>query len=104
MDLPAFFTVFRERCPGVAVHIETISGFSREMAYLDPAFWKAWPQLPAASFARFLALAKRGRAREAFRPPAGEGARRAEQEYQRGEIERSLRYCRDVLGLGQRTA
>lgn len=102
MDLGAYFARFRELCPGVPVHIETISGFSREFTYLDAAFWKAWPALPAPSFARFLALAKRGTPREAFRAPAGEAGRAAEQEYQRGELERSLRHCRQALGLGQR--
>jgi len=27
---------------------------------------------------------------------------KAEQDYQRGEIERSIKYCREVLGLGLR--
>lgn len=105
IDLPAYFERFRALCPGVPVHIETISGFSREFPYLDPSFWKAWPSLPASSFARFLALAKRGHPRDPFKPPADAAARqRAEQDYQRGEIERSLRYCRETLGLGRRAA
>jgi sugar phosphate isomerase/epimerase len=104
IDLVAYFTRFRELCPGLPVHIETISGFSRELPYLDPGFWKAWPSLPASAFARFVALAKRGRPREPYKPPADEAARRqAEQDYQRGEIERSLGYCRKALGLGRRT-
>jgi sugar phosphate isomerase/epimerase len=104
IDLAAYFARFRELCPDVPVHIETISGFSRELPYLDPAFWKAWPSLPASSLARFVALAKGGRARDPWTPPAEEAARRgAEQDYQRGELERSLRYCRATLGLGRRT-
>jgi hypothetical protein len=105
IDLAAWFVRFRELCPGVPVHIETISGFSREFAYLDPAFWKAWPSLPASSFARFVSLAKRGKPREPFKPPAeAEARKRAEQDYQRGEVERSIRYCRETLGLGRRPA
>jgi sugar phosphate isomerase/epimerase len=105
IDLTAYFVRFRELCPGVPVHVETISGFSRELPYLDPAFWKAWPSLSGSSLARFVALAKRGRARDPFTPPAEVDARRrAEQDYQRGELERSLRYCRDTLGLGRRSA
>jgi sugar phosphate isomerase/epimerase len=105
MDLAAYFGRFREVCPGVPVHVETISGFSRELAYLEQAFWKAWPSLPASSLARFVSLAKRGRARDAFKAPAeADARRRAEQEYQRGEIERSLRYCRESLGMGRRLA
>jgi sugar phosphate isomerase/epimerase len=102
IDLQAYFAAFRELCPGVTVHIETISGFNREFAYLTPEFWKAWPAMPADRFARFLALAKAGRPREPFRPPDGDQRQKAEQAYQRGEIERSLKYCRDVLGLGSK--
>ena len=66
----------------------------------SPEFWKAWPAMPAAPFARFVALARQGKPREAFRAPDGADKRAAEQAYQRGEIERSLKYCRETLGLG----
>jgi sugar phosphate isomerase/epimerase len=102
IDLKAYFTRFRELCPGVPVHIETISGNSREFAYLDPAFWKPWPNMPASAFARFVALAERGKPRERWMPPAGEDRTKAEQTYQRAELERSLTYCHDTLGLGRR--
>jgi sugar phosphate isomerase/epimerase len=100
IDLDAYFARFRQVCPGVPVHIETISGFSREFPYLQPDFWKAWPHMPAASFAKFLAIAQRGHARESWQPEAGADRAAAEQQYQRGEIERSLVYCRSHLKLG----
>ena len=56
--------------------------------------------MPAAAFSRFLALAKKGTARPTFQAPAGPDKLKAEQAYQNGYIERSLKYCRDVLGLG----
>ena len=87
--------------PAVPVHIETISGFNRELPYLRGDFWKAWPDMPARAFARFLALARQGTsaARRSRLQPVST-AKSAEQTYQRGEIERSLKYCKDVLGLG----
>ena len=100
IDLPAYFAEFDRLCPGVPVHIETISGFNREFPYLVPEFWAAWPHMPASSFARFVALACRGTARPTFQAPAGAERAKAEQTYQRGEIERSLTYCKDTLGLG----
>ena len=100
IDLKAYFEEFRTLCPGVPVHIETISGFNREFRYLTGEFWKAWPTLPAAGFARFVALAKRGTPRATFAPAAGVDRKLAEQAYQRGEIERSLKYCRETLNLG----
>ncbi len=100
IDLKAYFAAFRDLCPGVPVHVETISGFNREFPYLTKEFWKAWPKLPAAGFARFLALAKAGTPRAPFQPPAGANRAQAEQAYQRGEIERSIKYCREALNLG----
>jgi hypothetical protein len=58
--------------------------------------------MPAASLARFEAIARRGHPRPAWSPPAGTDRERAEQEYQKGELERSLIYCRGTLGLGRR--
>ncbi len=99
IDLKAYFAAFRQLCPGVPVHIETISGFNREFPYLTPEFWTAWPAMPAGRFAHFLVLAKQGTPRPTFQAPAGEDRTTAEQAYQKGEIERSLTYCRNVLGL-----
>jgi sugar phosphate isomerase/epimerase len=103
IDQKAYFTAFRELCPGVPVHIETISGFNREFPYLTTEFWRGWPAMPADRFARFLALARQGTSRQAFEAPAGVDRKVAEQTFQRGEIARSLKYCKDVLGLGLRT-
>lgn len=99
LDLKSLFARFAELCPEVPVHIETISGFAREFPYLQAAFWEAYPEARAADFAAFLALAKRGRAlpSQRFASPEEERA------YQRDELERSLRYCREVLGMGRRS-
>ena len=99
-DLKAYFKRFTELCPDVPVHIETISGFNREMPYLQEEFWKVWPKARARDFARFLALAKKGKPRDPWKPLAGQDRKLAEQQYQKGEIERSLRYCKAELGLG----
>jgi len=96
VDLKTYFQKFATLCPGVPVHIETISGFNREIAYLKDDFWKVWPKAKAGEFAKFVALAKRGKPREPHR--SADAA--AEQAYQKGELERSLKYCKEVLGLG----
>ena len=100
VDLLAYFDHFEKHCPGVPVHIETISGFAREFKIYDRDFWKIFPKARAADLARFLALAKRGKKIEPFKAPAGVDNNTAQQDYQRGEIERSIKYCKDVLGLG----
>jgi 3-oxoisoapionate decarboxylase len=101
-DLVAFFDLFEKACPGVTVHIETISGFARSFPLYDREFWKLFPEGRAEDLAAFLALAKRGRPIEPFKPPAGEDRAVAEREYQLAELARSITFCRDVLGLGVR--
>jgi 3-oxoisoapionate decarboxylase len=100
LDLKAYFKRFAELCPNVPVHIETISGFNREFPYLQPSFWEAFPNMPAKDFAKFVALAKKGTPREGWKAPAGVPREQAEQEYQKREIEKSIRYCKQELGLG----
>jgi sugar phosphate isomerase/epimerase len=104
IDLKEYFASFDELCPGVPVHIETISGFNREFAYLTEEFWKGYPHMTAADLAGFLRLARQGKPRPTFQPPEGADRAKAEQSYQRGEIERSVEYCRETLGLGLRAA
>jgi len=99
-DLPAFFDLFEKSCPGVTAHIETISGFPRNFPLYRRDFWRSYPDARAADLAAFLSLAKPGRKIEPFAAPAGENRLKAEQDYQLAELERSLRHCRDVLGLG----
>jgi sugar phosphate isomerase/epimerase len=99
-DLVAFFDLFEKVCPGVAVHIETISGFPRTFPIYDREFWNLFPDGRAEDLAAFLALAKRGRPLEPFRPPAGEARAAAEREYQLAELARSIAFCRNTLGLG----
>jgi sugar phosphate isomerase/epimerase len=96
VDLKTYFARFAELCPGVPVHIETISGFAREIPYLKPEFWKEWPKARASDFAKFVALAKRGKAIPSHRSANPQ----EEQEYQKGELERSIKHCKEVLGLG----
>src|SRR5262249_37090090 len=91
-----YFKRFADLCPGVPVHIETISGFAVEFPYLKKEFWDVWPKARGRDFARFVALARRGKALEGHRSPDSQ----AEQTYQKGELERSIKYCKEVCGLG----
>jgi len=100
IDLKKYFARFMELCPGVPVHIETISGFARPFPYLKADFWKVWPEMPAADFAKFVALAKKGKPFTTVKNPEGKDRSETEQLSQKAEIERSIKYCQQVLGLG----
>jgi 3-oxoisoapionate decarboxylase len=103
VDWPAYVKRFRELCPGAPFVLEIISyRWSHELQYLLPEFWPRYPGVRAPEFARFLALAKRGRPFElpAGRP-TGEPSPELERAQQKFDLEESLRYCREVLGLGR---
>lgn len=108
IDFRTFFARFRELCPSVPVHLEILTGSPvRVHSYLNPDFWKAYPQARASEFARFVALAKKGRPFTGTMMIAGRGQRssayeEAMREQQRLDLERSLTYAKDVLGLGIR--
>jgi 3-oxoisoapionate decarboxylase len=95
-----YMKIYAGLCPEAPVNLEIISGFARRYPYLQSDFWKPYPEAKAHEFARFLALAKRGSAMEPYRAPAGEDRQIAEGNYQKAELERSIRYCREVLKLG----
>src|SRR6185503_8747335 len=100
VDWRTYFDRFEKLCPGVPVHIETISGFAVELGFLKPGFWGPFPRARAKDFARFLALAKKGKAILPFQPAEGQDRKQADQEYQKAELQRSLHYCATSLGLG----
>ena len=100
VDFKAYMRRFAELCPKVPVQLEIISGFSRPYPYLKEDFWKPYPNARAHEFARFVAMAKRGKPLQPFEAPKGKGSTPAEQEYQKDQLERSIKYCKEVLGLG----
>lgn len=102
VDLKAYMKRFAELCPNVPVQLEIISGFARPFPYLQPDFWKGYEKVRAHEFARFVALAKRGKPVQPFKAPEGTDRKTAEQQFQKAELERSIKYCKETLGLGIR--
>jgi sugar phosphate isomerase/epimerase len=100
VDLKTYMDRFEKLCPGVPVHIETISGFPRDVPYLKKDFWNLWPKARAKDLAKFIALARKGKPIDSWKAPAGVEKTVAEQQYQKEQIERSIKYCREELGLG----
>ena len=99
VDFKTYFERFARLCPGVPVHIETISGFPHDVPYLKADFWKLFPKARASDLARFVALARKGKPIPPFKAPPGKDRQEAEKQYQKAEIEKSLQYCK-TLGLG----
>lgn len=98
IDWKKFTARWAELCPSVPIMIETISGFARNFPYKKEEFWASYDRRPEA-LARFEALAKRGKPLPPFKAE-GPDRKKLEQEYQKAELERSLKYLRDVIGIG----
>jgi len=97
VDWKAFFKRYAELCPKTPVQLEIITGPARNLDYFKPEYWGPWLAMPAPRYARYVAFAQEGKAPTPYRTPKG---LKAEQAWQKQQLEKSLRYCKDVLGLG----
>jgi sugar phosphate isomerase/epimerase len=106
VDMKQFARRFRELCPSAPFLLEIITGRPPQVhPYLEPEFWKRFPDTPATEFARFVALAKRGQpfagrmviGGGASQPPEYAAALKAQQRY---DLERSLEYAKKTLDVG----
>jgi len=108
IDFKRFVELYKQLCPHAAMQLEIITGRAPQvLPYFEPDFWKAFQKMPAAEFARFVALAKSGRPFMGNMIVAGTGKQPAVieaalQEQQRVDLERSLDYAKKVLGVGVR--
>ncbi len=100
VDFRAYVRRFAELCPGTPFQLEIISGVAREFAFLKPEFWKPWTKVRSHEFAKFVRMSREGKPRKPFKAPPGAAGRKAERKYQVSELEKSIKYCRGVLGLG----
>ncbi|MEO2005244.1 MAG: sugar phosphate isomerase/epimerase [Candidatus Poribacteria bacterium] len=111
IGLDHWVSEFQAACPSASLTVEIIAGRPPQVLnYLEPEYWEAYPDTPAADFARFVALAKAGRpymgsmlvadgGRGTELSPEYEAAMATQQ---RTHLDQSIRYCQDVLGVGER--
>ena len=102
MDVPAYAGYLAELCPGVPIHVETISNEHRPIPFLTEKHMQVYPNLKAGDLTDFLKLMRRGRMIPLLEPAAGEDPKTFEQNHQRFEFEQSIAYLRDVCGVGKK--
>lgn len=112
-DLGRITEILQEKAPRATYALEVITGVEPKLIpYYEPAsdFWKMYPAMLAQDFARFVALANRGKPEPLdqvtlppgkWTLPSGELGERLKTQ-QRRHLEESVTYCRDVLGIGER--
>ena len=104
VDMKTLFKEWSDACPETPVQIETISGFAREFPYLEKDFWLPYSTIRPDDYSCFLALSRKGKALVPFSAPEGVEKKKAQQDYQLAELEKSFLYCRENLGMGRKSA
>jgi sugar phosphate isomerase/epimerase len=84
---------YAQLCPGKAVSLEIIVIPPRAFNFLDPTFWDGYRNVPAWQFARFLALAEKGKPSIPV-PSQADAATR-----EREDLEASIIYTQRLLNL-----
>jgi len=95
VGIEAWCRRFLELCPGKTLALEIICIPARTYAVFDPNFWKGYEGVQAAEFARFLALAEKGKPK----PPAAPVPKDQVAAREREDLEASVRFCHEVLGI-----
>lgn len=90
-----FMRRYTELCPGRALSLEVIVTGPRMFNYLEPKFWDAYRRTPGWEFARFLALAEKGKPQ----PPSPPVPRDQAAQREREDLEASIAHARRVLNL-----
>jgi len=94
MDYPLYVQTMATLCPGVPLHVESISNSPRPLPFLTPEFWGGFPDLRASEIVDFLRLLRLGQPIEFLEPPEGVDQKTFDIEHQQAELESSLDYLR----------
>jgi sugar phosphate isomerase/epimerase len=100
MDFNFFTKYLGENCPGVPIHLETISNSPRSIPYLKAEYWDGFPDLPASGIIDFLKLLKEGQPMEMLKPSVGIDKKDFDIKLQKTELLRSFEYLRKNCNIG----
>jgi sugar phosphate isomerase/epimerase len=103
IDFKQWTARYRQLCPNVPLQLEILTGSPPTvLPFLEDAFWKKFPNKPAADFSRFLRLVKDGHPFNGSMMIAGRGQQPPEyqaalRQQQRVDVERSVAYAKEEL-------
>ena len=95
IGIDAYIRKYIELCPGRPLSLEVIVTGPRAFRCFEPEFWSGYRNVRAWEFARFLALAEKGRPHQGQPPAPKEQAAVRERE----DLEASVQYCHKLLGV-----
>ena len=100
MDFKYYANFLSKNCPGVPIHIETISNSPRSIPYLKDAYWEGFPDLKATGIVDFLKLVRAGHPIDIAKAPPGMDKKVFDKNNQKEELLKSIDYLRKECGVG----
>lgn len=100
LDFQQYAKTMADLCPGVPLHVETISNSARTIPFLNPEFWEGFPNLKAKGLVDFLRMVKKGSPQEIIDPPKGMNQKEFDIELQQKELLKSFEYLRMNCHVG----
>jgi len=100
MDFKFFAAFLNENCPGVPIHLETISNSLRSIPYLKNEYWEGFPDLKASEIINFLKMVKQGKPMDLATSPEGMSKKDFDIQHQQKELLTSIKYLRNYCNAG----
>ncbi len=94
LDVDLYTRRLSELCPGVPLHIESISDKQTEIPFLNKDFWLGYPNLKAGDLLDFYTMLRKGKSRKLLSPPQEMYPDLFAQEQQKRELIKSIDYLR----------
>ena len=99
VDWNEYFRIWKEKCPQVPVQLEIISQWGTSFPpKSNKEFWVNYKSIRDVDYQAFIKMAERRNGKGITPHPD-----RATKEYMKQDLEASLKYCRESLGLGIRS-
>ena len=99
MDFQHYAKRMSELCPGVPLHIETVSNRQNEIPFLQEKFWEGYPNLKAADLLDFYQMIRKGKPIGILSPPEGVDTNTFAQNIQKKELQKSIDFLRQNCEL-----
>lgn len=99
MDFQKYTQRMAELCPGVPLHIETVSNRNNEIPFLQEDFWQGYPDLKAADLLDFYRMIRKGESIDVLSPPDGMDQKTFGQNLQKEELRKSIDFLREHCDL-----
>jgi sugar phosphate isomerase/epimerase len=100
MNFRKYAEIMAKSCPGVPLHVETISNSARPIPFKTDEFLKGWPEVSQSKINEFARLASKGRALELLTPEEGISKRDFDIRLQQSELQKSFDYLRNHCNAG----